>query len=301
MPRDKAGGFFNVTIVPARKKVVDALRSFQAGQGSQKELVKIMGLGLHRLVEGTTVANDSNDKTHPEMKRDSLMECAYIGRLAEFLERKPALMNEAIKEKYMTQEDLEKAKGLGLLFKFTAGADLAQTKLEASARGELQLTPDERKACVELMLRRKVLQESALRQAKENRTEEKVEEAALLFAKMDMSTPEKKGIAFAEMDTLTRQVIGLPDYLRPLGAKGEDFAREMLDSVMTNRDAFLEKSDAEILKMITATPQSKDDPFTHPEYQPKPVDTYNEMEVLEKSLQESKRVMRAPQPGGKTL
>ena len=300
-PRDKAGGFFNVVIVPARQKVVEALRSFQAGSGSQKELVKIMGLGLHRLVEGTTVANDSYDKVHPEMKRDSLMECAYIGRLAEFLERKPALMNEAIKEKYMTQEDLEKAKGLGLLFKFVAGADLAQKKLEDSAAGKTQLTPDERKACVELMLRRKVLRESALRQAKENRTDEKVEEAALIYGKMDMSTPENRAIAFAELDVLTREAIGQPDYLRPLGAKGEDYAREMLDRVMTNRDAFLEKSDVEILKMITATPLSKDDPFTHPEYQPKPVDACNEMDALEKSRQESRRAMSAPQPGGKTL
>ena len=289
------GGMIKLAIVPAREKALEALRSYQAGNGSPEELVKIMGTGLHQLVKTTTVANDHQDK----MKTDGMLECAYIGRLAEFLERKPALMNEAIKEKYMTMEDLEKAKGLGLLYKFTVGADLAQEKLEASARGETKLTPDERKACVELMLRRKVLQDSACRQATENYTSEKAAELTQKYMKMDSSTKEKREIATATLFNGIRECIGHPDYLRSLGAKGEGYAKEMLDSVMPNRDALLKKSDAEILKMINAKPLCQDDPFTHKEYQTKP--TYNEIETLEKSLQESKRVKSAPQPGAKSL
>ena len=45
------------------------------------------------------------------------------------------------------------------------------------------------------------------------------------------------------------------------------FARELLDGIMPNRDAFLKKSDAEILKALEAKPLSKDDPFTNKEYQ----------------------------------
>ncbi len=267
VPRDNMGGYIKLAIVPAREKAAEALRSYQAGNGSPKELGKIMGTGLHQLVKTTTVAIDRESK----MKTDGMLECAYIGRLAELIERKPALMDEALKEKYMTMEDLEKAKGLGLLYKFTVGADLAQEKLEASAQGKIKLTPEERRAGVELMLRRKVLEDSACRQATENYTPEKAAEFSNAYAKMDTSTPEKREIATATLYNRIREAIGLPDYLRSLGAKGEGYAKEMLDSCMPNRDAFLELSDAEILKMIKAKPLSKDDPFTHREYQTKPV------------------------------
>ena len=290
MPRDKIGAYIGPAIVPARKKAEEALRSFQAGNGSPKELAQILGTGLHQLVKTTTLANPGTDK----LKADALLECAYIGRLAELAEGNPALMEEAVKGKYMTQEDLDKAKGLGLIYKIASGAELAQEKLSAAARGEQKLTSDERRACVELLLRRKALQDSACRQATQNATGEKYDKITKEFMAMDQSTPEKRELASAELDSRVREMVGQPDYLRSLGAGGMKFARELLDGLMPKRDAFLKKSDAEILKALEAKPLSKDDPFTNKEYQQP---AYDHDEVLARSLQASKREKSAPQSG----
>ena len=301
--RDGIGSFIKTSIVPGREKVVEALRSYQAGKGSPKELAKILGTGLHQLVKTTTVANSDGAG---EMKSDAMLECAYIGRLAKFAERNPALMTEALKENYLTQEDIDKAKGFGLLYQISAGADLAKEKLTASSKGEIQLAPEERKACVELMLMRKALSDSACRQAIQNVPEEKTNEIALAYStlgteleKSGMSKAEARELSMAEVNLRMQESIGTPDYLRTLGSKGLSFAKEYLDSYMPNREPFLEQTDAEILQALAAKPLSQGDPFLNKEYTTKPA--YNHDEVLKKSLQESQREKSAPQPVQKTL
>jgi hypothetical protein len=285
--RNSLAPYIGTTIAPARKKVEEALRSFRAGKGSPEQLGKILGTGLHQFVNSTIVADTGSGK----LNQDNMVECALIGRLAEIAEKNPALMNEAIKNKYMTQEDLEKAKGLGTLYRIAAGAALARQKLSASASGEEKLTPEERKACVELMLREKVLTDSACRQAQKNLPKEKKDAFYQQYLEMDASTPEKDARASGLYDKLLRETIGLPDYIRTLGVKGVSFAGEMLDNVMPNKDAFLNKSDAEILKSLDAKFGSKDDPFMDKEYT-KPV--FREDEVLRKSLKENKLEKNSP-------
>ena len=77
--------------------------------------------------------------------------------------------------------------------------------------------------------------------------------------------------ATAEFDLRNRQLVGLPDYLEMLGVKGGTFARDMLEGVMPNRDAFFEKSDDEILKALEERYGSPLDPFMNKEYTTKPV------------------------------
>ena len=279
--RNSLGLYIGTTIAPARKKVEEALRSFRAGKGSPELLSKILGTGLHQFVNSTIVAETGSGK----LNQDNLVECALIGRLAEIAEKNPALMNEAIKNKYMTQEDLEKAKGLGTLYRIAAGAALARQKLSASASGNEKLSPEDRKACVELMLREKLLGDSACRQALKNLPKEKTDAFYQQYMEMDVSTPEKDARATGKYNKLIRDNIGLPDYIRTLGVKGVNFAGEMLDNVMPNKDAFLNKSDAEILNALDAKSGSKDDPFMDKEYT-KPV--YREDEVLRRSLNEKK-------------
>ena len=302
-PRYNTGFSFKSTVVPAREKVVEALRSYRAGQGSPKELGKILGAGLHLLVNTTTVANNDGAGV---MKKDGLMECAYIGRLAEFAERNPALLDEAMKEKYMTQEDLEKAKGLGVLYQISAGADLAQKKLEDSAAGEIELSDDERRACVELMLRQKVLSDNACIQANRNLPDDKLAELTMNYMnrgkeleKSGMSKSEIREISNAETFRAIHKEIGQPDYLRTLGAKGMSYAKVMLDNCMPNRDAFLKLGDAEILKALKAKPLSNDDPFTKREYTTKPV--VEEHKARNDPQRESKLEKSDPQAGARTV
>ena len=302
-PRENTGFSFKATVVPAREKVVEALRSYRAGQGSPKELGKILGAGLHLLVKTTTVANNDGAGV---MKSDSMLECAYIGRLAKFAERNPALLDEAMKEKYLTQEDLEKAKGFGMLYQLSAGADLAQKKLEDSAEGKIELTPDERKACVELMLRRKVLSDSACIQANRNLPDEKNAELLAGYSnrqkeleKSGLSKSEIREISNAETFRAIHKAIGQPDYLRTLGAKGMDYAKEMLDSRMPNRDAFLKLGDAEILAALKAKPLSQKDPFMNKEYTTKPV--VEENKAPNEPQRESKLEKGDPQAGARTV
>ena len=298
-PRQNTGFCFKDTVVPAREKVVQALRSYRAGQGSPKELGKILGAGLHLLVKTTTVANNDGAGV---MKSDAMLECAYIGRLAKFAERNPALLAEAMKEKYMTQEDLEKAKGFGMLYQLSVGADLAQKKLEDSAAGNIELSDDERKACVELMLRRKVLSDSACIQANRNLPDEKNAELLAGYSnrqkeleKSGLSKSEIREISNAETFRAIHKAIGQPDYLRTLGAKGMDYAKEMLDKCMPNRDAFLKLGDAEILAALKAKPLSQKDPFMNKEYTTKPV--VEEKKEQNEPQRESKLEKSDPQAG----
>ena len=285
--RDGVGVYIGAAIVPARKKAEEALRSFQAGNGSPELLTKILGCGLHRFVNTMKVANDDDGILSP----DRMTECAFVGRLAEIAEKNPALMDEAVKNKYMTQEDLEKAKGLGTLYRISAGAALAKQKLTASANGEQKLTTDERRACVELMLREKVLQDSACRQAKKNLPEETMNKLYDQLISFDRSTTEKDARAATFIDQRMREIIGLPDYIRTLGVKGAGFARELLDSSMPNRDALLNKSDAEILESLNAKFDTKEDPFLNKEYT-KPVS--NKDHLLNRNLRGSKTKETTP-------
>ena len=266
--RDGMGWFIGTTIVPARQKVEEALRSYRAGKGSPKMLGKILGVGLHQTVTTTQIANPENG----ELKPDYLVDSALVSRLVEIAEKDPALMKETMK--YTTKEEINKAKGLGMLYKLTVGAELAKEKLAASASGKQKLTADERKACVELLLRQKVLRDRACQQGKANATKEKTDaiyQDYLLKTDDINRTKEDDVHATAEFDLRNRQLVGLPDYLEMLGVKGGTFARDMLEGVMPNRDAFFEKSDDEILKALEERYGSPLDPFMNKEYTTKPV------------------------------
>ena len=266
--RDGMGWFIGTTIVPARQKVEEALRSYRGGKGSPKLLGKILGVGLQQTVTTTQIANPENG----ELKPDYLVDSALVSRLVEIAEKDPALMKETMK--YTTKEEINKAKGLGMLYKLTVGAELAKEKLAASASGKQKLSTDERKACVELLLRQKVLRDRACQQGKANATKEKTDaiyQDYLLKTENINRTKEEDVHATAEFDLRNRQLVGLPDYLEMLGVKGGAFARDMLDGVMPNRDAFLEKGDDEILKALEERSGSPLDPFMNKEYTTKPV------------------------------
>ena len=274
--REGIGKYFTAVTAPARRKVNEALKVYNGGSGSPAELGKIIGLGIKNIVNNTLVVDHGSSK----MNVSNAIEGNILGRMAVFAERDPKLRSEVLK--HATQEDLDKAKGMGVVYDIVRGAKEANDRLQASAEGKAALTDIERKACVELMLREKLLTVLGNKHAAEKVPDEMLEQMLT-----DYNSQDTKGAASAlasmKTDASLQAKIGLPDYVKMLGVKGPVFARDLLDSVMPNREAFMKLSDEEILKAMQAKPGSKDDPFQNKEYTKQ---KYNEDQQLDKAMRE---------------
>ena len=279
------GHYLTAVTVPAREKVDEVLREFNSS-GSPAELGKLLGSGLHHMVDSYLLLAESQD-----VLGDNALEGAICGRLADIIEVNDDLKKEALK--YTTKEELETAKGFKTVYEFTRAARDATQKLRKSVEDNTPLPETERRACIELMLRQKAMVISAKRQAAERLTEEELNKVNKEYAEMDKTTSAKDTIASQKLFSAMNRIVGLPDYVRMLGVKGPDFAREMLDKAMPMREAFFEKSDAEILKAMDAKIGSKDDPFQNKEYTK---EIYQEERELSRSLHAA-RQKSGPQTG----
>ena len=233
--REHMGDYIQPIVAPARERAADALRKFKAGEGSAKKLGEIIGKGLHNMMESASLLD--GDST--EILADNALDGAIIGTLAGMLEESPALMNAA--SAYVNKEEIQKAKGLKAVYDIVRAAGEARERMKEAVKNQKPLAEPERTACVELMLRERLLlingrnqirQNKAIAEEKErlsNEHEEKLEKTD------DMD--EKTFLSIKHTYSMLK-VCGLPDYVKTLGREGPDFAGTMLDKVLPNRDAF---------------------------------------------------------------
>ena len=294
--RDGIQHYFRTTIEPARLKVDEALRAYN-DKGSVKELGKIIGLGIHQIINHTQLINLDSKK----FNEDALLEGAILGKMAELAGRDPKLKKEV--ERYASAKELEQAAGMGAVYKVVRDSRAAKAKLMA-ADGEKPLTEAERKACVELMLREKVLANLGYEEGRQKYTEK--DETELLSLYYQQQDSEKASddrneqaldavFSSARIDAKIQARVGLPGYLGMMGAKGPLFARELLEQSQLNRDKFMAgKSNEQILEALGADPGSTNDPFYNASYKDKER-YYREDEHLNEALREYKAKTGAPQ------
>ena len=247
-------------VLPARKKVEEALRQYNGGAGSPKELGKILGMGLHNLLDSAFLIGQGGQA----LIGDSLLEGAMLGGLARIAEKHPDLMKEALK--YTNREELDKAKGLQVAYDIVRAAQEAKEKLKESAKNHTPLDPTERKACIELMLREKALTISASQQASTTQKTAAMKKLEESYYGPEMTKVQSDPMTSLKMQNKFHHIIGLPDYVRTLGVMGPAFARDMLDAAMPGREEFFKKSNKEILNALDAKIGSDLDPFQNKEY-----------------------------------
>ena len=286
--RKNMGAYFAAVIEPAREKVDSALKAFKHGNGSTEAIGKIIGLGIKNILSHSMLVNGDSGK----WTRDAVIEGNILGKLAEIAERDPKLQDEVMRN--IDRDDLNRAKGMAVIYDIARSSEQAREKLTAAANGETQLTEIERRACVELMLRGKVLADLGTKHAKNKYTNEVEKKIADFYAAHPLQDdPQKEALYSAQAQSIEYDNVGLPDYVKILGEKGPVFARELLDDKMPSRDAFMKLSDKEILEMTAAKSGSENDPFAKEEYT-KPV--FNEEHHLDKSMREYKaREAASPQ------
>ena len=286
--RENMGAYFAAVIEPAREKVDSALQAFKRGQGSKEELGKIIGLGMKNLLSHSMIVNGDSGK----WIRSSVIEGNILGKLAEIAERDPKLKDEVMKN--IDRDDLNRAKGMAVIYDIARSSEQAREKLTSAANGEIKLTDTERRACVELLLRGKVLTDLGTKHVKNKYTKEVEKKIADFYDAHPLQNDQQKEALYsAQVQGIEYENVGLPDYVKILGEKGPVFARELLDDKMPSRDAFMKLSDKEILEMTAAKSGSENDPFAKAEYT-KPV--FNEEHHLDKSMREYKaREAASPQ------
>lgn len=286
--RPNMGAYFAAVIEPAREKVDSALQAFKRGQGSKEELGKIIGLGMKNILSHSMIVNGDSGK----WIRSAAIEGNILGKLAEIAERDPNLKDEVMKN--IDRDDLNRAKGMAVIYDIARSSEQAREKLTAAAKGEIQLTEIERRACVELMLRGKVLADLGTKHAKTKYTKEVEKKIADFYDAHPLQDDQQKEALYsAQVQGIEYENVGLPDYVKILGEKGPVFARELLDDKMPSRDDFMKLGDKEILEMTAAKYGSENDPFAKAEYT-KPV--FNEEHRLDKSMREYKaREAASPQ------
>ena len=282
--------FLENSVLPAREKVNDVLREYNGGNGPAEELGKILGMGLHNMVDTYLMERSDQD-----FIGDSTLEAAISGRLLDMIESAPdKLKKEACK--YASPEDLEKARGLKIIYDLTRGAGSAMQRLEDSVNNGTPLPETERRACIELVLRQRAMVISAKNEAKIKDVPENYQKALDEFEKADKSTPAKNTLAYMKLNNAKNRNIGLPEYTRALGAEGPEWAKKLLDNVLPNREPFFALGDKEIVAALKAKIGSRDDPFQSKEFTKQ---VFQEDRELAKALRE--REIKAPQAGGKSL
>ncbi len=278
--------YLKAVVAPAREKAIEALRQFNGGKGSAAELGKILGTGLHNMLDSFLLMPDDQD-----IRGDCALEAAVSGRLADIISRNPDLEEEACK--YVKKEELETARGLKIVYDFTRAAQDAEYKLKTAVNTGIPLPETEKQACVELLLRQRAMVLSARQDAKEKYTDEKIRAIEEEYLQADTSTDAKDALVTMRLAVAQGRCVGIPDYVRMLGIKGPDFAREMLDAAMPGREAFFAKSEAEILAAMGSKIGSREDPFQNSEY----TKAFNEEKALTGALRHE-RQKSAPQAGG---
>ena len=279
--------YIEPTIAPARSKVDEALRAFNGGKGDPKELAKILGQGLHQMLQGFIFY--PGDK---EVRGDCALEGAIAGRLADIIEMNPTLKKEAAQ--YFTEDELQTAKGLKTVYELTRAATEAQDKMKASVESKKPIPEPERRACIELLLRQRAMVKLGVSEVAKTFNNEEMEKGEEELLSADRSTEAKDSLASLKCNSLSNKLAGYPDCVKTLASYGPDFAKQLLDKTMPERQFFCSMKDGEILSALNSKFGAKEDPLTSKAYQTTP-----EEQALETSVMTAQKSI--PHPGGKTL
>ena len=262
--RPRWGDYIEPVVAPARNIAAEALKKYNGGKGSARELGTIIGKGLHNLMGSAFLVND----TSKEIPADNALEGGIAGTLAEMCVKNPDLMKAA--SKYTGADEIEKALGLKVVYDIARAAGEAKERLKKSLNTQKPLPDMERRACLELILQERLMTIDGRNQLKNRKDlDEKIQKIQSEYNtdSEKANSDEEKIYLNVKMTNNMLKLPGLPDYVQTLGRKGPDFAREWLDSVMPNREAFFQLKDEEILNALSAKIGSKDDPFQNKEYQ----------------------------------
>jgi|GEM_PF-3573821 len=284
--RQNIGVCFDSTVNPARRNVSEAML-YYTHRNDPASIGKIIGLGIHNIVPNTYLA----DTNATGFNEGSVVEGNVLGKLASLAEADPEVKKVVLK--YTTQDELDMAKGMGIVYEIARGAEEARAKLEASYSGEKNLTDTERKACIELMLRGKVMSDIAQKRAMDRHTTELTDKFAAEFNAKNTDTRESMIILPSYLGIRMAQNIGLPEYVKGLGLKGPMYARDLLDEYMPNREAFMELDDKTILDAMKTKPGAEKNPFMNEEYK-KHTKSSDERD-LDRVIREHREKQAAPQ------
>lgn len=169
-PREGCGNYFPNVVGPARDGAVAAIRDYQ--KGNPEKLGHMIGQGIH--VGESMLQHSTADK------KDFVAVNGLIGQAAKLLDRDPELMK-AAKEAGMTDADLEMARGDAKYLEIINKNEWATERLRAADSGEIQLSDQERRECINTRLAFEVLnQEIAGELAEQDRSEKAAELSAEL-------------------------------------------------------------------------------------------------------------------------
>ena len=256
----------NVT-VPAREKANALLQEYNAGKGSPEELGRVLGQGLHNMLDPIFVVASTDDAFRGEM----LMDGAVAARLADIIRKDPKL--EAAALKYTNQDELDTAKGLKYLYDIHRGSTVAMKKLKDSVENDQPLPQAERNACIELVLRDRLLLTDAKLYAKQKENGEEMQKIEKRVEDETKLWSSGKKVSNVEQEQFSMQIrleqdraYGRPDFVKAMGITGPIYAKQLLDQVLPNRAAFFAGKDAEIVSALEKKIGSNEDPFLNEEY-----------------------------------
>ena len=160
-PRENCGRYFPEVVGPGRDAVVAAIHDYQIGQ--PQALGRMIGQGIH--VGESLLEHSTADKM------DFVAVNGLLGQASKLLDRDPELMK-AAKEAGMTDADLEVARGDARFLEIINKNEWAAERLRAADAGEIPLSDQERRECINARLAFEVLnQEIAGELAEQERTE----------------------------------------------------------------------------------------------------------------------------------
>ena len=140
-PRNTVGQYFEQGVQKGRKAAKEAIEAYQGGD--PKPLGKLIGEGLH----SCALYSDHGGS----WLVDAATRNGIVGYSTQLLDRDPALMA-AAREAGMTDDDLALSRGDVKLLEVIRRGEWAAERLKAHDAGEIQLSPEERRECIDARL-----------------------------------------------------------------------------------------------------------------------------------------------------
>lgn len=264
-PRPDAGRYFEKATAPGRDKAAEALAAYK--NGDKGPLGELIGKGLRFSAEFQDRESLSADS--------EIVTNGAIAQVVDLLDWDEELMKAAM-DAGMRPEDLELARGDKKLLEICRTNDWAREKLKAAEKGEIALTEQEKKACIDARLKYETLRQAVALQVDEKRSSPEMarEDARTTAARKPLEA--EKGKLSKEMDkegltqeqclalgkqkaeleeresalnnihtVKSKQILGVPDMYRRIGqaeAKGKtaEALSKLVEENLPGREA-LEK------------------------------------------------------------
>ena len=210
-PRPGAGDYFAKAQAPGRDKAAEALMAYK--NGDKGPLAELIGKGMRFFGE---------HMDHNRLDHSATTVCnAAIAEVLNLLDRDDELKQKAI-EAGMRPEDMELAMADRKLFEICRENEWAQERLKAAEKGEIDLTDEEKKACIDARLKYETLRQAIGLEVhkKENSEEYKQEGRRFEQSQAPLQAEKVAHQKKKDMPNLTEQEC------RELGAEGAELERK---------------------------------------------------------------------------